>query len=194
MTTRAAAATQTRERMLEGARRLLRDNAYAHVTLQRIAKEARVSTQTVLLHFGTKEGVVTALNEWWGPKEEALREVPEGDVDAAARALCSRYEELGPATLRFLAIEDHIESVRALTDQGRAGHRVWVERTFGRALHGSGALRERRIMELVAAFDLYTWHVLRGRLGADATAHAMAELAHGVLRAAARKDRKGART
>jgi AcrR family transcriptional regulator len=181
MTTRAASAAQTRERMLGAAFRLIDSHPYDEVTLQLIAQEAGVSAQTLILHFGSKEGLLKELILWWRPKEEAMRDVPEGDCEAAARALCHRYAKMGATTLRLLALEDQIESLRPLVDIGRTSHRAWVERTFGRSLHHTGAARQRRIMELVAVFDVYTWHVLRRVLSEEETIRAMAELARGVL-------------
>jgi AcrR family transcriptional regulator len=183
MTTRAAAAAQTRERILGSAFALFKELPYEETTLQRIAEMSGVSTQTVLIHFGSKDGLVDAIVEWWRPQEESLREVAPGDVDAAARQVVARYEDLGAATMRMLALEDRVDSLRRFAAVGRASHRGWVERTFAEELRGIGAARERRTMQLVAAFDVYTWHVLRRSLSAEETARAIAELARGVIEA-----------
>jgi hypothetical protein len=109
-----------------------------------------------------------------------MREVEDADPLEAARKIVARYEELGRMSIHFLAIEERVPAVRPVLDTGRASHRAWVERTFGGKL-GSGAARERRIMALVAAYDVYTWHVLRRVLSVEDTIQAMAELARGVL-------------
>src|SRR5687767_11904238 len=106
MTTRAASTAQTRERVLDATFALVRDHPYEEVTLQRVAEAAGVSMQTVLLHFGSKEGLMNTAIEWFLPQEEAAREVPIGDVELAAKMICKRYQSFGPATLRFLALED----------------------------------------------------------------------------------------
>jgi AcrR family transcriptional regulator len=193
MTTRAAAAAHTRERILESAMSLFREHSFEEITLQRIAEMAGVSAQTVLIHFGSKEGVVEAMIEWWRPQEESMREVLPGDAYAAAEQICARYEDMGAATIRLLTIEDRIEAARKIAIAGRASHRAWVERTFPEALRGAGAARERRIMQLVAAFDVYTWHVLRRSLSAEETVRAMAELARGVIEAPPAAKRKSAK-
>ncbi len=178
---RIAAAQQTRERMMKATLELAYDLPYDEITFPRIAERAGVSPQTVALHFKTKAGLVKAVSEWWRPHEEALREVADADPIAAARKVCARYEGgMGRATLHLLAIEERVPEVQPLLDNGRASHRSWVERTFGKRL-GSGAARERRVMALVAAYDVYTWHVLRRVLSVEDTVHAMAELARGVL-------------
>lgn len=180
MSSRAAAAAQTRERILRAAIALFETEHYDALTFPRIAAHAGVSPQTVALHFRTKDGLVQAALAWWKPQEEALREVPGGDPLEAARRICARYEAHGAAVLRLLAIEGRVAAVQPILDHGRASHRAWVERTFGAKL-GAGAARLRRIMALVAAYDIYTWHVLRRVLGPEDTILTMAELAGGVL-------------
>ena len=46
--------------------------------------------------------------------------------------------------------------------RGRRGHQDWVERVFAGALTGlRGVARKRRVAQLVAATDVYTWKLLR---------------------------------
>lgn len=180
MSSRAASAQQTRTRILEAAYTLFVERPFDEVTFARIAEAAGVSVPTVVLHFKTKDGLTEALLEHQRPKEQAMRDVVDGDVVDAARKICARYEHNGHAVLRLLAMEEQSPAVRPILAQGRAQHREWVERTWGGRL-GTGAARERRIMELVVAYDLYTWHVLRRVLDAEGTVAAMAELARGVL-------------
>jgi hypothetical protein len=53
-----------------------------------------------------------------------------------------------------------------MTDDGRAWHRAWVERTFAPLLEGlSGTARERRLIALVVATDLLVWRLLRREMG-----------------------------
>jgi AcrR family transcriptional regulator len=177
---RAAAAQQTRERILRATLELFRECHYDDITIPAIAQRAGVSPQTVVLHFKTKDGIVEAGCDWYRPQEEQLREVPSADPLEAARVICARYDDIGPASLRVLALEDRVPGVKPILDSGRASHRAWVERTFGKQL-GSGTARERRIMALVAAYDVYTWQVLRRVLSAEDTILTMAELARGVL-------------
>jgi AcrR family transcriptional regulator len=180
MTSRAAAAVQTRERILQATFSLFRELEFDDVTFARIAETAMVSPQTVALHFRSKDGLVEALIEWWGPQERALRAMPSGDPVEAARRVCERYEVDGAATLRFLSVENRVPALRRIVDNGRDGHREWVEQTFGDRL-GSGAARQRRLMALVAAYDVYTWSVMRRVLGTEDTVLAMSDLARGVL-------------
>jgi AcrR family transcriptional regulator len=52
---------ETRERILEAARRLLKGDGYAQFTLDTVAREADVSRATVYYQFGSKAGLLEAL-------------------------------------------------------------------------------------------------------------------------------------
>lgn len=183
MTTRTAAKAQTRERILEAGLRRFAASPYEEVTLQNIAADADVAMQTVLIHFGSKEGVLTAIADWWTPREVAARAVPPGDIGAATKVLVGRYEELGAATLRFLALEERFAAVARLIAIGREEHLAWVRRTFHAELIAvpRGKPRIRCTMALVAALDVYVWHVLRKKLGPDETARTMAEMVEAII-------------
>ena len=45
--------------------------------------------------------------------------------------------------------------------QGRAVHREWIEETFAPYLPRRGRARERLVLQLFAATDLYAWKLLR---------------------------------
>jgi len=177
---RAAAAAGTRERILQAGYELFLAHPFPTVTIPRIAAAAGVSVPTVVQHFRTKDSLVKALTAAWRPREQALREVSSGDPLEAAHKICARYEETGAAVLRLLAIEGQLAAVDRALETGRQGHREWVERTFGARL-GTGKPRERRTMALVAAYDVYTWQLVRRVLSAEDTVQVMAALARGVL-------------
>src|SRR5262245_47947148 len=63
MRARADGMAQTRERILRAMLKLAFEQAYEDITLASIAREARVSHQTVLNHFDSKEGVAAAAAE-----------------------------------------------------------------------------------------------------------------------------------
>jgi hypothetical protein len=78
------------------------------------------------------------------------------------RGLVDHYEEWGDAIFLLLSQEDRVPAIRPQMDEGRAYHRDWVERLMGDALAGlRGAARERRLAQLIAVTDLYTWKLLR---------------------------------
>jgi len=183
MTTRAAGQALTRERILHSARDLYLSQPYDQVTIRDIARAGGVSVPTVLLHFGSKDRLLEELVAISGPLEDARRETTPGDPGEAARVIARRYEETGAAVLRMLALEQRFPALARAMDEGRKRHRGWVERTFSAALAArpAGAARQRLTAELVAAYDIYTWHVLRAALSADETAIAIAEIAAGLI-------------
>jgi len=68
--------------------------------------------------------------------------------------------------LRLLAEEHRVPGLDVVVDAGRAYHRGWCERVFGSALAGrAGVNRDRRLAQLVAVCDVYTWKLLRRDAG-----------------------------
>ena len=167
MVARAAAAAATRERILESAWRQFAERPYESVRLADIAADAGVTVQTLHARFGTKDALFVAAWAWMVIPEGARRDgAPVGDVREAVRLLYDSYELHGDATLRLLAQEERIPTVREMADSGRAWHRNWVERTFAPLLGGlSRAARERRLVALIVATDIQVWKLLRRDMG-----------------------------
>lgn len=174
MQARAAAAADTRERILAAGRGAFMERWYDEVTLQDLARDADVSVQTVINHFGGKEPLFLALAERFSEEIEERRSVAPGDRRAAVAAIVADYEITGDVTIRMLAIEERIGALRAVMDLGRASHRDWVARTLG-----DGDV----LPALVVATDVYTWKLLRRdqRLSTTATTDTMRRLVDGVL-------------
>jgi AcrR family transcriptional regulator len=175
MASREAAAAATRERILAAAADAFLERWYDDVTIAEVARRAGVSGQTVLNHFGAKERLFAAAHARLGDDLRARRHAPEpGDVAGAIAALVADYEITGDATIRMLALEEKVPRLRALIDEGRAGHRDWVERMFA-----APALTP----ELVVATDVYAWKLLRRDQGLDAgaTAAAMRRMVEALL-------------
>lgn len=79
-------AEMTRRRILEAARRLLAAGGYSTVTMDDIAKEARVAYQTVYAVFGTKLRLAEAMIEaGWPHIDEALKLVEQVRESADAK-------------------------------------------------------------------------------------------------------------
>ena len=163
MVARAAAAEATGERILKSAWHRFAERPYESVRLADIAADAGVTVQTLHARFGTKDALFVAAWAWMAIPEGARRDgAPVGDVKAAVRLLYDSYELHGDATLRLLAQEERIPTVRAMADSGRAWHRNWAERTFAPLLEGlSRAARERRLVALIVATDIQAWKLLR---------------------------------
>lgn len=169
MQERARSVAATRLRIITAVLQLHRELYFDQVTLAAIADRAGVTEQTVLQRFGSKEALLTAAAEEALAQVAAQRdEAPVGDIPAAVANLVEHYEEWGDGVIRLLAQEERVPALRKITDAGRAYHRAWVERTFAPLLAGRrGRPRQRRLAELVAVTDVYTWKLLRRDSGLD---------------------------
>jgi AcrR family transcriptional regulator len=180
MATRAAAAGATRERILEAAADAFFTTSYGDVTLRDVAATAEVALQTVVNHFGTKEALYGAAVERISDAIEARRyDVEPGDIAGAVTVLIDDYDRTGDFTVRMLAEEGRLAVVAPGLARGRGGHRDWVEHIFPSALDGlRGVARQRRLAQLVAVTDVYTWKLLRRDKGLsrDQTILAVREL------------------
>jgi AcrR family transcriptional regulator len=175
MDLRAAAVEATRERILTAAYELFLEHWYDDVTLARIAKRAGVSGQTVINHFGGKEGLFAAVHERFGGEVVSRRySATPGDVESVVDALMQDYEITGDAVIRLLALEEKVPSVAPMLALGRKGHREWVEAMFD---------APEVVPELVVATDVYTWKLLRRDQGLSRrkTAAAIRRIIEGIL-------------
>ena len=163
---RADAVDTTRQRILAAARTLFFENWYDDVTLNGIASAAGVSHQTVLNHFGSKDGVLSAVTETVHAETAGLRNAGEpGDTEAAVQALMAQYEASGLANFRATCEEHRVPALKAALDDARRWHREWVERTFAHALPASGAARRQKIAAYLAATEVAAWKSLRHDYG-----------------------------
>lgn len=173
MTARAEATAATRQRIVEAALEHFLARWYDEVTLAGIARAAGVSQQTLVNHFGTKEGLLDAAVAHHEP--ERHREACDDPVEGVVLD----YESGGDATIRFVALEERVPALGPFLARGRAGHRAWVERAFADRLPaGPAAERERALALHVAALDVSTWKLFRRDMGMsrEATVSAMRAL------------------
>lgn len=182
MTLRAEAMAETRERIVAATVALHLERRASDISLADVAAAAGVSVQTVLRHFGSREGLLAAAEAWATREIERERRSDPGDVAGAMRAIVEHYELRGDGVLVLLAQEAYEPFAGRATAQGRAMHRRWVEEVFGPLLPaGSGA--ETALDLLVVATDIYTWKLLRRdrSLSAHATRERMETLVRAIL-------------
>lgn len=155
------------------------------MTLADVASAAQVTVQTLLNHFGSKEGLLAAALEVFAAEVEDLRgHVDPGDVEGAIDALMRHYEALGDANWRAVADSDSQPILREMLEIGRAEHRAWLVDLFGPHLPGAAAAREVALTALFAATDVGTWKLLRRDLWCEpeATRATLLALVSGLLR------------
>lgn len=187
MSARAAATAATAERILDAAVELFWELPTDQIPLDEIAVRARVTVQTVIRRFGGKEALFAeaAARESERVRRQRDEAVP-GDIAGAVRVLIEHYEAIGDRVLKLLAEEAHVPALQSIADQGRALHRQWCARVFaGAVARLQGLERERRLAQLVAVCDVYTWKLLRrdSGLSRDQTELALVELLNPILEA-----------
>jgi AcrR family transcriptional regulator len=180
MLRRAQSTQRTRAAILDATTRIFWEEPSRELTLDAIAREAGVTVQTAIRHFGGRNGVFEAAVE-----REMSRVRDERDPAAvstpneAVGQLVAHYERMGDHGMRLLAEEHRSPTVAGLVAQSRAMHRSWCEQAFAATLSAlQGSSRRRRLAQLVAVCDVYTWKLLRrdARLDRKSTELAMVEL------------------
>jgi AcrR family transcriptional regulator len=186
MVARAKAAAATGERILDAAVDIFWASRGKPLSLDEVARRADVSVQTVIRRFGGRDALLAAAAE---REFETVRHQRDrarvGDVAGAVCVLLDHYEEVGDRTLMILAEQERGLALHEIAEQGRVFHRAWCARVFAPALVGrTGVQRERRLAQLVAVCDVYTWKLLRRDSGLSRrqTELAMVELLEPMLR------------
>ena len=162
MTARARSTEETRRRILTATIDLHLERPAAGIGLEDIAARADVSVQTILRHFGTRDGLVEAATAQAQEDVREERRTPVGDVAAAVEVLMSHYEARGDSVLVLLAQEDTEAFAREITSGGKQLHRAWVAETFAPYLTDDDDDDDQSLLDLlVVATDVYTWKLLR---------------------------------
>jgi AcrR family transcriptional regulator len=167
MVARAESAAATGERILDAAVEVFWELPGEQISLDEVARRAGVTVQTVIRRFGGRDGLLASAAEREAePVGRQRDEAPVGDPARAARVLVDHYEAMGDRVLRLLAEEERVPRLREIADRGRLVHRDWCARVFAPALAGRvGVARRRRLAQLVAICDVYTWKLLRRDAG-----------------------------
>jgi AcrR family transcriptional regulator len=168
MTRRAEAAAATRRRILQAGLDLAWEQIALETTLDDIACRAGVSVKTVLRHFGSRDGLDVALEQFGLEELQEERAAPVGDVVAAVHGIFNHYERRGDGVLKMLGQELFDDTFRENMDFGRRMHREHITEVFAPQLaQRPTANREALIDLLVVATDVYTWKLLRRDRGLD---------------------------
>jgi AcrR family transcriptional regulator len=187
MEARAVAVAATGEDILDATVEVFWEREGDQLSLEEVARRAGVTVRTVIRRFGGKEGLFAAAVDRETERVRSERDrAPVGDVAAAVHVLLDSYEATGDRMLAVLAEEQRAPSLAVIVDRGRALHREWCARVFAAALAGlNGVERERRLAQLVAVCDVYTWKLLRrdAALSRRQTELAMVELLTPILEA-----------
>jgi len=188
MRARAESTTRTRERILDAVIALSEERLSVEIVLADVAVRAGVTVQTVLRHFGSRQGLFEQAQARRVAQVRAERVTPVGDAASAVRTIVAFYDRLGEWSLRLQAQEHSDELSRQTVELGRLVHRDWVEEVFAPQLIGRRDRKE-LVDLLVVATDVLTWKILRRDSGMDrsATSKRMLRLVRAVLSASAER-------
>jgi AcrR family transcriptional regulator len=184
-TVQAEVAALTRRRIIDASLALVAEHWIDQVTLDQVARDAGVTVQTMLRHFGSKDGLFAAAGRLANDMAIAQRaEAPAGDLEGAVNNLIAHYEEVGDRVVRLIAQEERYPQLHEFLEEGRVKHREWVERVFAPYL--TGLVEEDRcrlLAELVTLCDVRTWRLLHkdSRLSREQTRLALLEMLSRVL-------------
>ena len=170
---RAAAQQRTREALLDTAMEEFTQGRWERVSLQELASRANVTKQTLLRHFGSKDGLlmqamasgaVEALEQRWSAHP--------GDIEGAVENVLDHYERWGERSLRIGAwLESGPPQLAHLSQMARQMHYNWIEFAFGPQLERRhGDEHERCRAALIALCDVHTWWLLSHDLGFERAA------------------------
>lgn len=164
---RAEGQQRTREALLDAAEREFFAGRFENVSLEELAARAGVTKQTLLRHFGTKEGLLEASARRGRERIAAQRfGAPAGDVAGAVDNLLGHYEQQGEGALALGALEGRDAVLGEVLASAKQLHYAWVEHAFAPQLERvRGRVRARRRAALIALCDVQVWWLLVHDLG-----------------------------
>jgi AcrR family transcriptional regulator len=160
---RAQAQQRTRDALQDAAIEEFTRSDWAKVSLETLAARAGVTKQTLLRHFGSKDGLLMqALTRSVADAVEQRWSAPRGDIGGAVENVLDHYEAWGEHSLRVGAwLESGSPMLANLSRGARQLHYDWIEYAFGpqlERLHGEERVRCRAA--LIALCDVHTWWLL----------------------------------
>ena len=158
---RAQAQERTREALLDAAMEEFFGDRWQKTSLEKLSAKAGVTKQTLLRHFGSKDGLLMQAIVRSGSQIFDQRwSVPAGDIASAVENLLEHYESWGERALRIGSWQDGPPLLAQIARMARQVHYDWVEYVFGSWLADlEEPARSRRRAALVALCDVHTWRL-----------------------------------
>ena len=158
---RAQAEERTRTALLDAADEAFLSGPWSRASLDGIAGAAGVTKQTLLRHFGSKEGLLEqAIRRGRETVLEQRFSAPTDDIHGAVDNLLDHYEMVGGKAMR----SSNFETEGTLAELGRAArelHYAWVDHAFGTWLSAASPRERGRLRSaLIAICDVQVWWIL----------------------------------
>jgi AcrR family transcriptional regulator len=159
---REQAEQRTREALLDAADTELYDSRWQQTSLQALSAKAGVTKQTLLRHFGSKDGLLlSALMRGASQVLEQRWSAQPGDLEIAVENLLEHYEAWGERSLRIGAWQRGNAALAKFSEAARQVHYGWVDYAFAPQLQALKApVRAQRRAALIALCDVQTWWIL----------------------------------
>ncbi len=163
---RAEAEERTRAALVDAADDAFFAGPWEQTSLESIAQAAGVTKQTLLRHFGSKDGLLEqALRRASADVEEQRMGAPTDDIPGAVDNLLDHYEQRGGRAMRSTNF-DRDGPLAELAQMARQFHYDWVDHAFGRWLSKASPTQRPRLRRaLIAICDVQTWWILAHDLG-----------------------------
>ncbi len=164
---RKQAQERTRDALLDAATDEFIEGHWLKTSLESLSAKAGVTKQTLLRHFGSKDGLLLqALTRSAAQIRDQRWSSPTDDVAGAVENLLDHYEAWGERSLRIGAWQSGPAMLAMIARGARQVHYEWVEYAFARWLEDLDVeARERRRAALIALCDVQTWWILSHDLG-----------------------------
>ncbi len=164
---RAKAQERTREALIEAATDEFFEGNWLKSTLDSLSHKAGVTRQTLLRHFGSKDGLLMqSLMRGASQVRDQRWSTPTTDIAGAVDNAIDHYEEWGERSVRLGAWQRGPTVLALFANAARQMHYDWVEHAFAKWLDGfDDETRAERQAILVVLCDVQTWWILSNDLG-----------------------------
>jgi AcrR family transcriptional regulator len=164
---RAQAQEQTRDSLIEAANDEFFEGNWLEASLESLSARAGVTKQTLLRHFGSKDGLLMqALMRGAAQVRDQRWSTPTDDLAGAVENLLDHYEAWGERSMRMGAWQSGPTILALFSQAARQFHYDWIEYAFGQWLEGlSEEAHTRRRAALIVICDVQTWWILSHDLG-----------------------------
>jgi len=187
--------SETVDRVLEAAERLIKEAGFHAATMDELAVAAGVSRATVFNRFRSKLGVLEALftRGMEGPEMAAIQEAlaledPVAALEASIEAGCAIWEAYGFVHLQLQAVAVLEPDAAALIDEQRDEQRADLERLTRRLANadrlrpGLSQARATATLHMLTSLESFLWLRRGYGLSLRQTRETLAELARTLLR------------